>query len=64
MSLLLLAKILGVIGLLIIVVPILFFLAGKDKITKKLIYTLFFIILFVNFTIWIVAGVLENGVKY
>ncbi|WP_316569389.1 hypothetical protein [Neobacillus sp. YIM B06451] len=60
MELFLLAKILGGIGLLLILINILFFLAGKDRGTKKLIYFIFFITLFVNITIWVIAAVLKT----
>ena len=51
----LLAKILGGIGFLLILLQILFFKTGKKKDDKYLIYTLLLIIISVNISIWVIA---------
>ncbi len=51
----LLAKILGGIGFLLILLQILFFKTGKKKDNKYLTYTVFLIIISVNISIWVIA---------
>ena len=52
----LLAKILGGLGFVLILIKILFFKTEKKKDDKYLIYTLLLIIISVNISIWVIAA--------
>ncbi|GLC88029.1 hypothetical protein LYSBPC_11560 [Lysinibacillus piscis] len=52
----LLAKILGSLGFVLMLIKILFFKAEKKKDDKYVIYTMLLIIISVNITIWVIAA--------
>ncbi|WP_397539102.1 hypothetical protein [Rummeliibacillus pycnus] len=56
MSGFLLAKILGGLGFVLILIKILFFKTEKKKDDKYLIFTLLLIIISVNISIWVIAA--------
>ncbi|WP_264987742.1 hypothetical protein [Lysinibacillus piscis] len=56
MSMFLLAKILGSLGFVLMLIKILFFKAEKKKDDKYVIYTMLLIIISVNITIWVIAA--------
>ena len=57
MSAFLLAKILGGLAIVVILIKILFFKTENKKDDKYLIYTLFLIIISVNISIWVIAAI-------